>query len=198
MNSNLNIANNSEFVAPARDECATVVKYPPSCPVATVASNSNSRTCASQAPGPSLATGMSSDSANEGGEHEEVAKLSLDLIENVGGIETTSLTAACVNVDERKRSGTDPAVRGPEHDIFGATNSELSSPDWSVDPQINRGRCAEAGLCADRAQSGSISGDRTTERFSGTTAQRRCVASLARSLLVTAGETAPNSGDLHG
>lgn len=68
-------------------------------------------------------------------------------------------------------------------------NSELCSPDWSVDPQINRALCVEAGLRADRAQDGSIRSDRTSERFSGT-AMEGPVCSLDHSRLVTGGESA--------
>src|SRR4051812_40741236 len=69
---------------------------------------------------------------------------------------------------------------------------ELHSPDWSVDPQINRVCCAEAGLCTDRAQDGSNRRDRTSQWFPGTAAGGR-VCSLDRARLVTAGETAPQS-----
>lgn len=163
-------------VAPVPVSCSgvvTAVDAPAPVSAAAVTSNSDSR--------PSLATGMSSDPANSGGEHEAVTALPIEH------------DRFCIELE----TGTSPGACGTERGRVGAANSELSSPDWSVDPQINRGRCAEAGLCADHAQDGSISGDRTTERFSGTTAQRRCVASLARSLLVTAGETATNSDPMH-
>jgi hypothetical protein len=49
-------------------------------------------------------------------------------------------------------------------------NMQLCTPDWPVGPQINRACGAEAGLRAPQAQGGSISRDRTAERFLGTTA----------------------------
>jgi len=84
-----------------------------------------SRACASKAPGPSLATGMSSDPANVGGEHEEVAQDPLEKLEGTGGnVETTSLTAVgAKSFDERKHSGTAPGASGPEREVFGAPNS---------------------------------------------------------------------------
>jgi hypothetical protein len=148
-----------------------------------------------QAPGPSLATGMSGDPANAGGEHEEVAKLSHSHSALGSGsvFETTSLVADAAKLDEIEHSGTAPGACGPERDIFGAANSELCSPDWPIGPQINRARCVEAGLRADRAPDGSISGDRTTERFSGT-ATKGLVCRPDPSRLVTGGrDRQPNS-----
>lgn len=89
----------------------------------------------------------------------------------------------------RERQRVDVTGRRDGHD--------LCSPDWPVGPQINRAWHAEAGLCMPRARGGSIRSDQRPKRFRGTTAQKRCVTSQARSLLVTAGETAPqfNSGE---
>lgn len=68
----------------------------------------------------------------------------------------------------------------------------ICSPDWPVGPQINRTWRVEAGIGTPRARGGIISGDRTAERFRETSADRR-VCPRVRSILVTAGETAPNS-----
>lgn len=87
---------------------------------------SNLRNGASQAPGPSLATGMSGDSANAGGEHEEVTPLSFGTRGKSAVCESTSLIAADLNV-EKCRTGTGPGASGPERDIFGALKSACAS-----------------------------------------------------------------------
>lgn len=90
--------------------------------------------------------------------------------------------------------GRAAAVTNPAPEVMALTApgmartgiSELCTPGWSADPQINRALSVEAGLRGHRAQDGSIRGDQTSERFLGTTAEGR-VCSLDRSLLVTAG-----------
>jgi hypothetical protein len=89
--------------------------------------NSVSRDCASKAPGPSLATGMSRDPANVGGEHEEVAELleNTDRWKAAGALETTSLTASAAIFDD-KHTGTAPGAGRPDCDCLGSPNSSLS------------------------------------------------------------------------
>ena len=113
-------------------------------------------TCWRIDPGPSLATGMSSDSANVGGDHEEVVGLSenTDIDKKAAtAFEPTSLIAR-VAIDERKRTGTAPGASGPERDIFGAPNSESgacegngSNADGSktADGRARHLSCGEAG-----------------------------------------------------
>ena len=97
-----------------------------------------------------------------------------------------------------RRPGREPIAIGTTIQVVTGRRDghELCTPGWSTDPQINRACCAEAGLCADRAQDGSISLDRKAERFPGTTANLFGVSILVRSLLVTAGETAPQFTNL--
>lgn len=107
------------FSSPGRTAAVSQTPAPAS---RCVAAANNSRACASQAPGPSLATGMSRDPANAGGEHEEVAHSPCNFIEGNDGIETTSLTVVEANRIDEEHSGTAPGASGPERDIFGALN----------------------------------------------------------------------------
>lgn len=96
----LGLASISNSVSLSGEKTAAVSSTPSGAAVVA-----NSRACASQAPGPSLATGMSRDPANAGGEHEAVIHTSLSFEEFDPG------------------TGTSPGACGSERERVGATNS---------------------------------------------------------------------------
>lgn len=86
--------------------------------------------------GPSLATGMSGDPANAGGDHEAVTTLPMAETEVGVAIKPTSLAAMAEYIENICRTGTGPGTSGPERDFIGATNSEFAQPEKSGESRV--------------------------------------------------------------